>query len=179
MLGTTPNGEPPGRAALRVAGLDAGRQALLVEMLAGLARAQEPEAVWTELAGRLKWLLDFERCDVAVINPDGQTYHLQTVFEARPGIPRVREAHVPLAAGVLGVLLQRGTPDAPPRAAQRSRGAAHAGGPLVGGGLAGLRLRGALARRRGRPWGGSMSGGRGRGAMRRRTWRLCGRSRPS
>ena len=79
-------------------------------MLAGLARAQEPEAVWTELAGRLKWLLDFERCDVAVINPDGQTYHLQTVFEARPGIPRVREAHVPLAAGLLGVLLQRGTP---------------------------------------------------------------------
>jgi PAS domain S-box-containing protein len=45
-----------------------------------------------------------------VINPDGQTYHLQTVFEARPGIPRVREAHVPLAAGLFGVLVQRGTP---------------------------------------------------------------------
>ena len=110
MLGNTRNGEPPGRAALRGAGLDAGRQALLVDLLAGLARAQEPEAVWTELAGRLKWLLDFERCDVAVINPDGQTYHLQTVFEARPGIPRVREAHVPLAAGLFGVLVQRGTP---------------------------------------------------------------------
>ena len=111
MLGYTPNGEPLGRSARRVAGLDAGRHALLLEMLAALARAQEPEAVWTELAGRLKWLLDFERCDVAVINPDGQTYHLQTVFEARPGISRVREAHVPLAAGLLGVLLQRGTPD--------------------------------------------------------------------
>jgi PAS domain S-box-containing protein len=110
MLEHTPNGGLPGRSALRVAGLDAGRQALLLEMLAGLARSQEPEAVWTELAGRLKWLLDFERCDVAVINPDGQTYHLQTVFEARPGIPRVCEAHVPLDAGVLGVLLQRGTP---------------------------------------------------------------------
>ena len=110
MLGHTPNAAPPGRAALRGAGLDAGRHALLVDMLAGLARAQEPEAVWTELAGRLKWLLDFERCDVAVINPDGQTYHLQTVFEARPGIPRVREAHVPLAAGLFGVLVQRGTP---------------------------------------------------------------------
>ena len=62
MLGPTPNGGPPGRAALRVAGLDTGRQALLLDLLAGLARAQEPEAVWTELAGRLKWLLDFERC---------------------------------------------------------------------------------------------------------------------
>src|SRR4029434_2510209 len=111
VLGHTPHERLPGRSALRVAGLDAGRQALLLEMLAGLACAQEPEAVWTELGGRLKWLLDFERCDVAVINPDDQTYHLQTVFEARPGIPRVREAHVPLAAGVLGVLLQRGTPD--------------------------------------------------------------------
>jgi signal transduction histidine kinase len=111
MLGSTPKGEPLGRAALRVAGLDAGRHALLLEMLAALARAQEPEAVWTELGGQLKWLLDFERCDVAVINPDGQTYHLQTVFEARPGIFRVREAHISLAAGLLGVLLQRGTPD--------------------------------------------------------------------
>ena len=111
MLGLTPNGGPPGRAARRGAGLDAGRQALLLDMLAGLARAQEPEAVWAELAGRLKWLLDFERCDVTVLNPDAQTYHLETVFEARPGIPRVREAHVPLAAGVFGLLLQRGTPD--------------------------------------------------------------------
>jgi signal transduction histidine kinase len=110
MLGHTPNGPLRDHPARRVVGLDAGRQALLLEMLAALARAQEPEAVRTELAGRLKWLLDFERCDVAVINPDDQTYHLQTVFEARPGIPRVREAHVPLAAGVLGVLLQRGTP---------------------------------------------------------------------
>ena len=110
MLGPTPNGAPPERTARRVAGLDAGRHALLAELLAGLARAQEPEAVWTELAGRLKWLLDFERCDVAVLNPDARTYALQTVFEARPGIPRVREAHVPLAAGVLGVLLQHGTP---------------------------------------------------------------------
>ena len=111
MLGSTPKGEPLGRAALRVAGLDAGRHALLLEMLAALARAQEPEAVWTELGGQLKWLLDFERCDVAVINPDGQIYHLQTVFEARPGIFRVREAHISWAAALLGVLLQRGTPD--------------------------------------------------------------------
>ena len=110
MLGPSSNGEPPERGALRVPGLDTGRHALLMEMLGGLARAQEPEAVWTELAGRLKWLLDFERCDVAVLNPDGQTYALQTVFEARPGIPQIREAHVPLTAGVLGVLLQRGTP---------------------------------------------------------------------
>jgi GAF domain-containing protein len=111
MLGHTPNGTPPRRATRLGTRLDTGRQALLVEMLAGLARAQEPEAVWTELAGRLKWLLDFERRDVAVLNPDGQTYHLQTVFEARPGCPHVREVHVPRTAGVFGVLLQRGTPD--------------------------------------------------------------------
>ena len=113
MLGHNPNGPLRRCASHQGAGLDAGRQALLVEMLAGLARAQEPEAVWTELAGGLKWLLDFERCDVAVLNPDGQTYHLQTVFEARPGCPHVREAHVPRTAGVFGVLLQHGTPESP------------------------------------------------------------------
>ena len=42
MLGHTPKGGLPGRAARRVAGLDAGRRALLLEMLAALARAQEP-----------------------------------------------------------------------------------------------------------------------------------------
>ena len=93
-----------------LAGLDVGRQALLLDLLTELAQCQEPEAVWAVLATRLKWLLDFERCDVAVVNPDHQTYHLRTVFDARPAVPHVDEAQVPLAAGLVGVLLLRGTP---------------------------------------------------------------------
>ena len=101
-----PNGTRPVPATPSLARLDVVRQALLLDLLAVLAHHQEPEAVWAVLATRLKWLLDFERCDVAVVNPDHQTYYLRTVFEARPAVPHVDEARVPLAAGLVGVLLQ-------------------------------------------------------------------------
>ena len=44
------------------------------------------------------------------VNPDHQTYPLRTVFEARPAVPHVDAAQVPLAVGLVGVLLQRDTP---------------------------------------------------------------------
>ena len=104
-----PKGVRPAPVPSSLASLDVGRQALLLDLLTELAQCQEPEAVWAVLATRLKWLLDFERCDVAVVNPDHQTYHLRTVFDARPAVPHVDEAQVPLAAGLVGVLLLRGT----------------------------------------------------------------------
>ena len=110
MLDHHPNGTPPGAPTLSLSGLDVGRQALLLDLLAALAHCQELTAVWAVLATRLKWLLDFERCAVAVIHPDQQTYTLRTVFDARPGVPQGEDARVPLAAGLVGALLQRGTP---------------------------------------------------------------------
>ena len=110
MLDHLPKGEPPVPSTPRLTGLDVGRQALLLDLLAALASCQEPAAVWAVLATRLKWLLDFECCAVAVLNPDQQTYALRTVFDARPGVPQVEEAQVPRAAGLVGALLRRDTP---------------------------------------------------------------------
>jgi PAS domain S-box-containing protein len=110
MRGHTPNGAQPGPPTPSLAGLDAGRQALLCELLAELVQHQDPEAVWAVLATRLKWLLDIERCAVAVLNPNHQTYQLRTVFEARPAGPPLTVAPVPVDVGLVGVLLQRGTP---------------------------------------------------------------------
>ena len=110
MLSPTPNSAQPVPPTPSLAGLDAGRQALLYELLAELVQHQDPEAVWAVLATRLKWLLDVERCAVAVLNPDHQTYQLRTVFDARPAVPPLTVAQVPLDVGLVGVLLQRGTP---------------------------------------------------------------------
>ena len=59
------------------------------------------------LATRLKWLLDVERCAVSVLHADHQTYQLRTVFDARPVVPPLTVAEVPLDVGLVGVLLQR------------------------------------------------------------------------
>jgi PAS domain S-box-containing protein len=47
---------------------------------------------------------------VAVLNPDHHTYQLRTVFDARPAVPPLTVAPVPVDVGLVGVLLQRGTP---------------------------------------------------------------------
>ena len=110
MLGHPPNGAQPRPAPPSLAGLDAGRQALLFELLAALAHHQDPEAVWAVLATRLKWLLDVERCAVAVLNPEHHTYQLRTVFDARPAASPLAVGQVPLEVGLVGLLLQLGTP---------------------------------------------------------------------
>ena len=85
-----------------------GRDALLLETLSIVAECQDPDRFWDDAIGRLKWILDFSRVDVALRNPDDQTYTLQTVFEIRPDVPRVFKADLPLSAGIAGQMMRSG-----------------------------------------------------------------------
>ncbi len=85
-----------------------GRDALLLETLSIVAKCKNPKNFWTDAMDRLKWILDFTRVDVALCNPDGQTYSLQTVFELRPHVPRVLQAAVPLSTGIFGRMMRSG-----------------------------------------------------------------------
>ena len=148
------------------------------ELLAELAQHQEPEAVWAVLATRLKWLLDFERCDVAVINPDHQTYHLRTVFDARPAVPRSVWRRCPWTRPASGSCSSAAPPSVLLDLARDPLGACARRSLGRGGGL-GLRLDRAAARPgadRGRP---PSRAACVRGAMRRRTLRLPAGRRPS
>jgi len=58
--------------------------------------------------GRLKWILDFTRVDVALLNPDGQTYSLQTVFELRPDARFASQTALPLDRGAFGKMMRSG-----------------------------------------------------------------------
>jgi signal transduction histidine kinase len=85
-----------------------GRDALLLEALSIVAKCKNPKNFWADAMDRLKWILDFTRVDVALRNPDGQTYSLQTVFELRPHVPRILQAAVPLSKGIFGKMMRSG-----------------------------------------------------------------------
>jgi signal transduction histidine kinase len=84
-----------------------GRDALLLETLSVVAKCQNPQSFWTETLGRLKWIIDFTRVDVALRNPGEETYSLQTVFELRP-VPLASEVALPLSRGIVGEMLRSG-----------------------------------------------------------------------
>lgn len=87
--------------------LDATRTTLLLKSLSCLTQVVDLETLWTTVANRLKELLDFERLDLALLNQDGLSYRLQTLFETRPDTPLSREEQIPLGGGVLGWLSRR------------------------------------------------------------------------
>src|SRR5438045_3908566 len=66
---------------------DVARQGILVDLLSLLVQLREPEEVWTEAVHKMKWLLEFDRVDLALFDASETTYSLKTLFESRPGVP--------------------------------------------------------------------------------------------
>ncbi|MFN8378936.1 MAG: response regulator [Anaerolineae bacterium] len=62
------------------------RLGILFEVVLNIARAHDLEAAYPAPIGRLKWVLDFDRCALALINPDGRTILFRTLFDARRGV---------------------------------------------------------------------------------------------
>jgi GAF domain-containing protein len=86
--------------------IQAVRYALLSEVAALAAEAPDLERLLTELVGKVKGVLDFDRCTLALLDGEAETYRLQTLFEAREGVPWVTEAAVPLAEGLAGAVMR-------------------------------------------------------------------------
>lgn len=85
-----------------------GRDALLLETLSIVAKCQVEKTFWADAMARLKWIVDFTRVDVALRNPDNQTYNLQTLFELRPDKPLAFQTGIPLGKGIVGEMLRSG-----------------------------------------------------------------------
>ncbi len=86
--------------------VQAARYALLSEVAALIARASDLQPLLDQLVEKVRGALDFDRCALALLNDDAQTYRLQTLFEARAGVPRVAEVAVPLAQGIPGAVIR-------------------------------------------------------------------------
>ena len=99
--------QKPPRAEQEAWQIQMARFALLSEVVLLIARTPDLNRLLTQVINRIKWVIDFERCTLALINSDEETYHLQTLLETRRTVPKVTEAAVPLAQGIAGEVMQR------------------------------------------------------------------------
>jgi signal transduction histidine kinase/DNA-binding response OmpR family regulator/HPt (histidine-containing phosphotransfer) domain-containing protein/PAS domain-containing protein len=86
--------------------IQAARYGILSEIVLLISKTSDLQELLKLLIGKVKWVLDFNRCTLALINDDGQTYHLQVLLETRRGIPELDQVDVPLSQGINGAVMQ-------------------------------------------------------------------------
>ena len=83
----------------------AARYGMLSEVVLLIAKTADLQQLLKRLIGQIKWVLDFDRCTLALLNGDAQTYQLQTLIETRRGVPEVAEGALPLTQGIPGAVM--------------------------------------------------------------------------
>ena len=69
--------------------IQAARYGMLSEVVLLIAKTPDLQRLLKGFIGKVKWVLDFDRCTLALLNSDRQTYQLQTLMETRRGISKV------------------------------------------------------------------------------------------
>lgn len=85
----------------------ASRYKLLCDMARLLNRETDIRQLADTVIEKMTGILDFSRCNVAIVNPDGRSYSLRSQFEKREAVPRAELASVPLERGVAGRAIRR------------------------------------------------------------------------
>jgi GAF domain-containing protein len=86
--------------------IQAARYGMLSEVVLLIAETGDLQKLLKGLIGQVKWVLDFDRCTLALLDGDAQTYQLQTLLETRRDKPQVTETALPLAQGLPGSVMQ-------------------------------------------------------------------------
>lgn len=84
----------------------AARYALLSEVVLLIAKTQDIQQLQVKLINNLKWVLDFERCTLALLNSDQISYNLRTLHETRAGVSGANEPELSLSAGIQGEVIR-------------------------------------------------------------------------
>jgi signal transduction histidine kinase/DNA-binding response OmpR family regulator/HPt (histidine-containing phosphotransfer) domain-containing protein len=85
----------------------AARYAMLSEVVLLISQTADLQRLLKQLVGKIKWVLDFDRCTLALLERDSSTYELQTLLETRRGVAQVAEAAVPLEQGIPGAVMHK------------------------------------------------------------------------
>jgi signal transduction histidine kinase/DNA-binding response OmpR family regulator/HPt (histidine-containing phosphotransfer) domain-containing protein/PAS domain-containing protein len=83
----------------------AARYGMLSEVVLLIAKTADLQQLLKRLIGQIKWVLDFDRCTLALLNGDAETYQLQTLLETRRGVSQVTEEVLPVAQGIPGAVM--------------------------------------------------------------------------
>ena len=87
--------------------IQSARYGLLSEVLLLIAQASDLNRLLTNVVNKVKWVLDFERCTLALLNDGGATYKLQTLLETRRQVVRAQVNTVPLEHDLPGLVMRR------------------------------------------------------------------------
>jgi two-component system NtrC family sensor kinase len=82
------------------------RYGLLSEALLLIAETPDLERLLFGATNKLKWVLDFERCTLALINQDGVSFALRTLLETRRDVAKIEAPDVPLENGLSGEVIR-------------------------------------------------------------------------
>jgi signal transduction histidine kinase len=83
------------------------RFALLSEVVLLIARTPDLNRLLAQAINKLKWVIDFERCTLALLNDNSQSYRLQTLLETRRNVSKVTAETVPLDHDLPGEVMRR------------------------------------------------------------------------
>jgi adenylate cyclase len=95
---------PPGWEA------QAARFALISDVVLLIARSKDLEQLLLQAVNRIKWVFDFNRCTLALVDKDGASYSIRTLLETRRGLAAVEKSGVAVDAGLHGKVIASGQP---------------------------------------------------------------------
>jgi len=81
------------------------RFALLSEVVLLIAKTPDLDQLLAGAINKLKWVIDFERCSLALLNMDSESYDLRTLMEARRDVETIEVRDVALTDGITGVAI--------------------------------------------------------------------------
>ena len=82
------------------------RYRVLSEVGVLVSEAPDLQRLLGPLMSKVRSVLEFDRCTLALLDGDAQTYQLQTLFEARARVAPVTEAAVPIDRGLPGAVMR-------------------------------------------------------------------------
>jgi GAF domain-containing protein len=85
----------------------AARLALLSDVVLLIAKTPDLDRLLSGAINKLKWVMDFERCTLALVG-DSATYRIQTLMESRRGFSKESRDSVPLGNGIPGAVIKSG-----------------------------------------------------------------------
>lgn len=86
----------------------AARYGLLSEVVLLIAGTPDLDRLLSLVVGKLKWVLDFDRCTLALKSEGGTSYELRTLLESRPDVEPISLPSVPINKGRPGRVLASG-----------------------------------------------------------------------
>jgi class 3 adenylate cyclase len=83
----------------------AARHALFSEVVLLIAKTSELDALLKGSINKLKWIIDVERCTLALLGETGDTYRVHTLLETRRDLPTLDDRPIPATLGIAGQVI--------------------------------------------------------------------------